>query len=53
MFGADRLQQLLRSHATAGVDELLAGVESGLRAFRGAAEPFDDATMMAMRLGAL
>jgi sigma-B regulation protein RsbU (phosphoserine phosphatase) len=53
MFGAERLQQLLRSHATAGVDDMLACVESGLRDFRGAAEPFDDATMMAMRLGAL
>jgi serine phosphatase RsbU (regulator of sigma subunit) len=53
MFGAERLQHLLRTHAAAGVDEMLACVESGLREFRGATEPFDDATMMAMRLGAV
>ena len=51
MFGAERLQQLLLNHASVSVDELLAQVEQGLRDFRGAAEPFDDATMLALRLG--
>jgi serine phosphatase RsbU (regulator of sigma subunit) len=49
MFGAERLETLLR--ASAGADDLLARVESEVRAFRGAREPFDDATMMVVRVG--
>ena len=40
-----------RTSAT-GVDDVLERVESALRAFRGQAEQPDDATMMALRLGA-
>ena len=52
MFGADRLEALLRTQQAEGVDALLARAESDVRSFRGAAEPFDDVTLMAVRLGA-
>jgi serine phosphatase RsbU (regulator of sigma subunit) len=51
MFGADRLEALLRADGRRGVDTLLERAEAGVRAFRGNAEPFDDLTMMALRLG--
>jgi sigma-B regulation protein RsbU (phosphoserine phosphatase) len=51
MFGADRLETLLVSAATSGTDDVLAGVENAVNAFRGAREPFDDATMMSVRVG--
>jgi serine phosphatase RsbU (regulator of sigma subunit) len=51
MFGADRLESLLRADGRRGVDTLLERAESGVRDFRGKAEPFDDLTMMALRLG--
>jgi serine phosphatase RsbU (regulator of sigma subunit) len=51
MFGADRLQRALAWAAAANVSEVLASVESTIAAFRGAAEPSDDATMMAVSLG--
>jgi hypothetical protein len=50
MFGIERLESLLR--ASAGADrDLLADVESALKAYRGSREPFDDATMMVVRVG--
>jgi serine phosphatase RsbU (regulator of sigma subunit) len=51
MFGAERLEALLHAHGTHGVDVLLERAEAGVRTFRGAAEPFDDLTIMALRLG--
>jgi serine phosphatase RsbU (regulator of sigma subunit) len=51
MFGADRLEALLRSAATAQTIDLLAQVESEVNGFRGTREPFDDATMMSVRVG--
>jgi serine phosphatase RsbU (regulator of sigma subunit) len=51
MFGADRLESLLRAYSGQGVDVLLERAEQGVRGFRGAAEPFDDVTIMALRLG--
>jgi serine phosphatase RsbU (regulator of sigma subunit) len=51
MFDADRLQQVL-TQFSGSVDEVLIGVETALRAFRGSAEPSDDATMVALRVGA-
>ena len=51
MFGAERLEKLLRSHSGQGVDVLIERAEDGVRRFRGAAEPFDDLTIMALRLG--
>jgi sigma-B regulation protein RsbU (phosphoserine phosphatase) len=53
MFGPERLEALLERSRDRRVDDLLAAIESSVREFRGAAEPFDDATMMALRLGAL
>ncbi len=49
MFGTERLEALLK--ASAGVDNLLVRVERDVKAFRGNAEPFDDATMMVVRVG--
>jgi serine phosphatase RsbU (regulator of sigma subunit) len=51
MFGAERLESLLVSFATNGTGDLLERVESAINAFRGTREPFDDATMMAVRVG--
>ncbi|MEZ5291911.1 MAG: SpoIIE family protein phosphatase [Vicinamibacterales bacterium] len=51
MFGAARLETLLRAHSRQGVDTLLERAEDGVRRFRGNADPFDDVTIMALRLG--
>jgi serine phosphatase RsbU (regulator of sigma subunit) len=51
MFGSERLELLLRKYSGEGVDVLLERTEQDVRAFRGAAEPFDDLTLMALRLG--
>ena len=50
MFGAERLQILLEAEHLEGIDTVLERVERSVRAFRGTAEPFDDATMMALRV---
>jgi phosphoserine phosphatase RsbU/P len=50
MFDAERLQALLAAAQTHDVDAVLARVEEQVAAFRGATEPFDDATMMALRI---
>ena len=50
MFGAERLQALLEAEHAHGIDTVLERVEHSVRAFRGKAEPFDDATMMALRV---
>ena len=49
MFGAERLERLLET--SAGADDLLARVEAAVKTFRGTAEPFDDATMMVVKVG--
>jgi serine phosphatase RsbU (regulator of sigma subunit) len=51
MFGAERLESLLVSFATSSSGDVLEKVESAINAFRGRQEPFDDATMMAVRVG--
>ena len=54
MFGTDRLEALLVSMATLAPvtpDRVLYQVEQSVTAFRGTREPFDDATMMAVRIG--
>ena len=51
MFGTERLEALLVEAHNDGVDAVLERAESAVRAFRGGAEPFDDATMMALRVG--
>lgn len=50
LFGADRLQQLLAEAQARDIDSLLVHVEERVRTFRGAVEPLDDATMMALRV---
>jgi serine phosphatase RsbU (regulator of sigma subunit) len=50
-FGAERLESLLVSFAADGKGDILECVESAINAFRGRREPFDDATMMAVRVG--
>ncbi|HEX6324625.1 MAG TPA: PP2C family protein-serine/threonine phosphatase, partial [Vicinamibacterales bacterium] len=51
MFGAERLEALLVAAHNDGVDAVLERAEAAVRQFRGSAEPFDDATMMALRVG--
>ena len=51
MFGAERLEALLRSAATVRTEDLLARVEREVNGFRGTREPFDDATMMTVKVG--
>jgi sigma-B regulation protein RsbU (phosphoserine phosphatase) len=51
LFGTERLEPLLVAHHEETVDRVLARAEESVRAFRGTAEPFDDATMMVLRLG--
>jgi serine phosphatase RsbU (regulator of sigma subunit) len=50
MFGAERLQALLAAERAQDIDMVLQRVEERMTAFRGKAEPFDDATMMALRI---
>jgi serine phosphatase RsbU (regulator of sigma subunit) len=51
MYGTERLESLLRAHREQGVDALLERIERSVSEFRGAAEPFDDVTIMALRVG--
>jgi serine phosphatase RsbU (regulator of sigma subunit) len=50
MFGAERLQSILESQRAQGIDALLHDIEQRVDAFRDGAEPFDDATLMALRI---
>jgi serine phosphatase RsbU (regulator of sigma subunit) len=50
MFGSERLQALLEQERSQDIDAILHHVEQTITQFRGAAEPFDDATMMALRI---
>jgi sigma-B regulation protein RsbU (phosphoserine phosphatase) len=52
MFGAERLQSVLRSASAEGVDAILQRVEQTVRTFRSGTEALDDATLMALRLQA-
>lgn len=52
MFGAERLQALLAQVQSSELDAILQQVDAEVRAFRGAVEPLDDATMMALRVTA-
>jgi serine phosphatase RsbU (regulator of sigma subunit) len=51
MFGAEKLEAVLVASHVQSPNDVLQNVERGLKAFRGKAEPFDDATMMAVRVG--
>jgi len=50
MFGAERLQAILERERAENIDMILHHVEESVMTFRGSAEPFDDATMMALRI---
>jgi serine phosphatase RsbU (regulator of sigma subunit) len=49
MFGAEKLESLLVS--ATGAEDLLARVETVIAEYRGTREPFDDATMMVVKVG--
>jgi serine phosphatase RsbU (regulator of sigma subunit) len=49
MFGAEKLEELLVS--ATGTDDPMARVQAVITEFRGKREPFDDATMMVVRVG--
>ena len=51
MFGADRLEKLLQTVGAGDPDKVLQIIESALQQFRGSRELYDDATMMAVRIG--
>jgi serine phosphatase RsbU (regulator of sigma subunit) len=51
MFGAERLEALLESSTAKGADDVLARVELEISNFRSGYELYDDATMMAVRIG--
>lgn len=52
MFGTERLEGLLMRAHLDEIGLMLTNIEESVRDFRGKAEPYDDATMMALRLGA-
>jgi serine phosphatase RsbU (regulator of sigma subunit) len=49
-FDTARLEQALAAASDDGVDQVLVRVEQAIRAFRGSADPADDATMLALRV---
>jgi serine phosphatase RsbU (regulator of sigma subunit) len=51
MFGSERLEALVAASTQRSADEVLATVESAIATFRGGRDLFDDATMMAVRVG--
>src|SRR5207253_11311425 len=51
MFGAERLEKLLISIGASTPDSVLQRLERELKQFRGSRELYDDATMMAVRIG--
>src|SRR5204862_3911083 len=48
-FGPERVEAILGEEHAHGIDAVLERIEREVNAFRGAAEPLDDATLMAMR----
>jgi serine phosphatase RsbU (regulator of sigma subunit) len=50
-FGLDRLQELLVTERTSGLDGILSRVEDAVRAYRDGAEPADDATLVVLKVG--
>ena len=51
MFGSERLEALVLASGHRSADEVLATVEQAISTFRGGRDLFDDATMMAVRVG--
>lgn len=50
-FGSERLEALVAASGRSSTDDVLAAVEQAISAFRGGRDLFDDATMMAVRVG--
>jgi sigma-B regulation protein RsbU (phosphoserine phosphatase) len=51
MFGNDRLETRLKAAAAERAEDVLSYVEADVATFRGTTEAYDDATMMAVRVG--
>jgi phosphoserine phosphatase RsbU/P len=51
MFGSERLEALVAASAGASAEAVLGTVETAIATFRGGRDLFDDATMMAVRVG--
>jgi len=51
MFGTEQLEALLTSASSTSPDDIMQRVEAAVTKFRGAREPFDDETMMAVKIG--
>ena len=51
MFGSARLEQVLTEASATTADDILARVEEQVKGFRSGREPFDDATMMVVKVG--
>ena len=51
MFGSERLEALVAASGRNSADEVLVTVERAISTFRGGRDLFDDATMMAVRVG--
>ena len=51
MFGSERLEALVAASTGVSADVVLATVEQAISNFRGGRDLFDDATMMAARVG--
>jgi serine phosphatase RsbU (regulator of sigma subunit) len=49
-FGPERVEAILIEEHSRGIDVVLERIERDVNAFRGAVEPMDDATLMAMRV---
>jgi serine phosphatase RsbU (regulator of sigma subunit) len=49
-FSAERLEAILVEEHARGIDAVLERIERDVNAFRGAVEPLDDATLMALRV---
>jgi|GEM_PF-1294611 len=51
MFGSERLESLVAAASRGSADDVLVSVEREIAAFRGRRDLFDDATMMAVKVG--
>jgi serine phosphatase RsbU (regulator of sigma subunit) len=51
MFGVERLESLLLSGTSGSADDVLVRIEAHIAHFRAGREPFDDATMMVVKVG--
>jgi len=50
MFGIERLKRLIEEHSSLGAHELFVKIEAGIQEFIGGAPPFDDLTLIVIRV---